>query len=162
MNSNLETKKMIEMRKDVEPGETPESISISMIDQDLKNGVSKSDMAIKYNIKPWEVDRMFEHPLLKGRRPSKKRPLSFTFVDDMSEQTFEAAQEALDPNQVTIEDVIAEANEEVKANWDEHTRVEEGMDHKGEDDELEIPTLGDTLDLVKEQELEMEEDSFEL
>jgi len=152
---------MIEMRKNVVAGETPAEISISMIDQDLKNGINKTEMCVKYGIKSWEVERMFEHPLLKGRRPSRKKPLSFTFVDDMS--TEEAEEEITervnevggieaDPNQVTIEDVISEANEEVKANWDEHTKTEETV---VEDDELEIPTLEETLDLVEEQELEM-------
>jgi uncharacterized protein (DUF1778 family) len=88
-------------------------------------------MAIKYGIKPWEVDEMFKHPDLKGRRPSRKKTLSFTFVDDMSEkddlnarvaaersgafkETFAAAQEALDPNQVTLEQAIDEAIETVE------------------------------------------------
>ena len=64
---------MIEMRKTQEPGKTPETITVSMIDQDLKDGVSKSEMAVKYGIKPWEVDEMFKHPFLKGRRPSRKK-----------------------------------------------------------------------------------------
>ena len=40
------------MKKQVTPGETPEKITVSMIDQDLKDGVSKSEMAVKYGIKP--------------------------------------------------------------------------------------------------------------
>ena len=73
---------MIEMRKNVKPGKTPEKITVSMIDQDLKDGISKPEMAIKYGIKPWEVDEMFKHPFLKGRRPSRKKTLSFTFIDE--------------------------------------------------------------------------------
>ena len=69
------------MKKNVTPGETPAEITISMIDQDLKDGISKSEMTIKYGIKPWEVDEMFKHPFLKGKRPARKRTLSFTFVD---------------------------------------------------------------------------------
>ena len=101
---------MIEMRKNVTPGETPEKITVSMIDQDLKDGISKPEMAIKYGIKPWEVDEMFKHPLLKGRRPSRKKALSFTFEDDMTD--------AIDPNQITLEDAIddaIESAEEAKA-----------------------------------------------
>ena len=74
------------MKKQVTPGETPAQITVSMIDQDLKDGVSKSEMAVKYGIKPWEVDEMFKHPFLKGRRPSRKKALSFSFVDDVSEE----------------------------------------------------------------------------
>ena len=73
----IKHKKMIEMRENVTAGETPEKITVSMIDQDLKDGVSKSEMAIKYGIKPWEVDEMFKNPFLKGRRPSRKKTLSF-------------------------------------------------------------------------------------
>ena len=69
------------MKKNVEPGETPEEITVSMIDQDLKDGISKPEMATKYGIKPWEVDEMFKHPFLKGRRPSRKKALSFSFVE---------------------------------------------------------------------------------
>ena len=72
------------MRKAPEPGNTPAKITVSMIDNDLKNGISKAEMAVKYNIKPWEVDEMFKHPFLKGRRPSRKKALSFDFVDDIS------------------------------------------------------------------------------
>jgi len=123
---------MIEIRKNVQAGETPPQISVMQIDQDLKDGVSKSDMAVKYGIKPWEVDEMFKHPFLKGRRPSRKKALSFTFVDDTNEQddlnakvaaersgafkeTFDAAQEALDPNQVTLEEAINEAKDVTEA-----------------------------------------------
>ena len=28
-----------------------------MIDQDLKNGVNKTEMSVKYGIKSWEVER---------------------------------------------------------------------------------------------------------
>ena len=73
------------MKTNVTPGETPEKITVSMIDQDLKDGISKPEMAIKYGIKPWEVDEMFKHPFLKGRRPSRKKALSFTFEDDTDE-----------------------------------------------------------------------------
>jgi len=112
---------MIEMRKNVEPGKTPEKITVSMIDQDLKDGISKPEMAIKYGIKPWEVDEMFKHPFLKGRRPSRKKALSFVFEDDTdealmkksSQELFEQIEE-VDPNQVTLEDAIQDTIDEVK------------------------------------------------
>ena len=97
---------MIKMRKNVKPGKTPAEITVSMIDQDLKDGISKPEMATKYGIKPWEVDEIFKHPLLKGRRPSRKKALSFTFEDDMTD--------AVDPNQVTLEDAIQDTIDEVK------------------------------------------------
>ena len=202
---------MIKMKTNVTPGETPEQITISMIDQDLKDGVSKSDMAVKYGIKPWEVDEMFKHPFLKGRRPSRKKALSFTFVDDSPLAEDVTDEPIIDPNQVTLEQAIDEAIESVgeikhqmqetqeaiidmlsptepetpeetllKAAQDEDFDAEaEERDEEltsgeretvvnnqiDEDDELEIPSFEDTLDLVKEQqeeELEMDDDTFEL
>jgi len=203
---------MIEMKKQVTPGETPEQITISMIDQDLKDGVNKSDMAVKYGIKPWEVDEMFKHPLLKGRRPSRKKALSFTFVDDMTESTqfpssMEDVTDEVDPNQITLEQAIDEAIEGVeevknqmqetqdaiidmlsptqfetpeetiaKVNGTEITGIPTGETEKFisdtlelaenfEENEIELPSFEDTLDLVKEQQeekLEMDDDTFEL
>ena len=96
------------MRKTPETGvKTPAEISVMQIDQDLKDGISKSEMAKKYNIKPWEVDEMFKHPFLKGRRPSRKKSLSFTFVDNAPKTTPE--EDFVDPNQVTLEQAIDNA-----------------------------------------------------
>ena len=192
----IKRKKMIEMKKHVTPSETPAKISVSMIDQDLKDGISKSEMAIKYGIKPWEVDEMFKHPFLKGRRPSRKKALSFVFEDDISTketgmiEAVEALQE-VDPNQVTLEQAIDEVIETVedakqelqeaeKAIVDalspteyetpEETLLKAAVDTLGDPDEdYELgdpPSFEDTLDLVKEQqeeeELEMDDDTFEL
>ena len=100
------------MRTNVQAGETPAQITVSMIDADLKNGIGKSEMAIKYGIKPWEVDEMFKHPFLAGRRPSRKQVLSFTFVDDTlpnAEPMADSGDENdANPNQVTLEQAIEE------------------------------------------------------
>jgi len=171
------------MKTQTTPGETPEKITVSMIDQDLKDGISKSEMAIKYGIKPWEVDEMFKHPLLKGRRPSRKKVLSFSFVDDMTTSTTEEV--TVDPNQVTLEQAIDEAIETVEEVKDQMHQTQEAIIDMlsptefetpeesllkaavdtDDDSELELPSFEDTLDLVKEQqeeELEMDDDTFEL
>ena len=167
---------MINTRKTVESGDTPEKITLSMIDQDLKDGVSKADMAIKYSIKPWEVDEMFKHPFLKGRRPSRKKALSFVFEDDMSNEVVKEVIEEVDPNQVTLEQAIDDAIEtvqNVKAELVETERsvldilspteyeTPEETLLKAAVDTPEIPTVQNTMDLVQEQqeeELDMEED----
>jgi len=198
---------MIKMRENVTPGETPEKITVSMIDQDLKDGVNKAEMAVKYGIKPWEVDEMFKHPFLKGRRPSRKKKLSFSFVDDMSSEFEEITVDGgelevtieADPNQITLDQAIDEAiivAEEVKDQMQqtqeaitemlspteyetpEETLLKAAQDtpeitgipngdtmSDTDDEELEVPSFEDTLDLVKEQqeeELEMDDDTFEL
>ena len=100
------------MRTNVQAGATPAQITVSMIDADLKSGIGKPEMAIKYGIKPWEVDEMFKHPFLTGRRPSRKQVLSFTFVDDTlpnSEPMSDSGDENdANPNQVTLEQAIEE------------------------------------------------------
>ena len=174
---------MINTRKTVESGDTPEKITLSMIDQDLKDGVSKADMAIKYSIKPWEVDEMFKHPFLKGRRPSRKKALSFSFVDDMSDLPLNSGDiaveqaEEVDPNQVTLEQAIDDAIEtveNVKAEMVETERTildilspteyetpEETL-LKAAVDTPEITGIpnGDTMSDTDEEEIEMEDDTF--
>ena len=121
------------MKKQVKPGETPAQITVSMIDQDLKDGISKTEMTVKYGIKPWEVDEMFKHPFLKGRRPSRKKALSFSFVDDITEDriketgTVIAQTEEVDPNQVTLHDAIDEAIDSAQQAKDEITKAEQSI-----------------------------------
>jgi len=166
---------MIEMKKNVTPGKTPAEISVSMIDQDLKDGISKPEMAIKYGIKPWEVDEMFKNPFLKGRRPSKKKTLSFTFVDDMTEPTqfpssMEDVIDEVDPNQVTLEDAIDEAIDTVKEVKGQMQETQEAIVEMLSPTEYETPeetllkAAQDTEnEVIEELNLEEEEDeTFEL
>ena len=153
------------MKTNVKPGKTPAKITVSMIDEDLNNGITKPEMAIKYGIKLWEVAEMFKHPFLKGRRPSKKKPLSFKFVDDITD--------AVDPNQVTLEDAITEATEEVETAVDRLADVNKAVvDMLGPTDpeqtiESLINEVKDTEEdlnpsFEKEEELEIGDDTFEL
>ena len=48
-------------------------------------------------------------------------------------------EEFIDPNQVDLEDSIAEVEAEQQEAWDQQTRVEEGLDHKGGDDDDDEP-----------------------
>ena len=169
---------MIEMRTTQKAGETPAKITVSMIDQDLKDGVSKTDMAVKYGIKAWEVDEMFKHPFLKGRRPSRKKALSFSFVDDVSTEAVKEIIEEVNPAQVTLEQAIDEAIETVTEVKDQMQETQEAIndmlsptEFETPDDELEVPGFNDTMSVVEEQEweksgqeeeLDMEDDTFQL
>lgn len=88
---------MIEARTN-NPGEvtqknkTPNTITVSMILEDLDNGIDRTGIQEKYGLEKWEVTQMFQHPALKGKKARKIRKLSFNFVDDT----------AADPNQTTI------------------------------------------------------------
>ena len=158
---------MINTRQAVQAGDTPEKISISMITQDLKDGITKAEMSIKYSIKPWEVDEMFKHPLLKGKRPARKRTLSFSFVDDMSTNTsepeFAKREEDLieevevDPNQITLEQAIDETIEKVAEVQEQIQKIQEDVI-----DDLEMPSFNDTMSLVEEQEWEKSGEEVEV
>jgi hypothetical protein len=97
--------------------ETPAQITTTMIIKDLEDGIDRSAIQAKYNLEAWEVKQMFMHPALKGKKAKKVRKLSFTFVDDTVEQ--------VDPNQTSIPVQTQES-------FDNVTRIEEGLDHKGE------------------------------
>jgi len=72
--------------------ETPNTITVSMILEDLDNGIDRPGIQEKYGLEKWEVTQMFQHPALKGKKARKIRKLSFNFVDDT----------ATDPNQTSI------------------------------------------------------------
>lgn len=97
MINRLIFKQMIEARTN-EPGEatqtnqTPETITVTMILEDLDNGIDRNGIKNKYSLETWEVKQMFEHPALKGKKARKVRKLSFNFVDDTTP----------DPNQTSI------------------------------------------------------------
>lgn len=163
------------MKTNVTPGKTPAKITVSMIDEDLNNGITKPEMAIKYGIKSWEVAEMFKHPLLKGRRPSKKKPLSFKFIDDMTICT-DVPFDAVDPNQVTLEEAIEESTKEIETAVELLEDVNNTIvDMLRPTDETPEETLlkaadGRTIDELdaaepmneQEEELEMDDDTFEL
>ena len=63
---------------------TPETITTSMIIEDLENGIDRTGIKEKYNLQAWEVKQMFEHPVLKGKKARKVKKMSFNFVDDIN------------------------------------------------------------------------------
>ena len=158
------------MRTTQEAGETPAQITVSMIDQDLKDGISKPEMAIKYGIKPWEVDEMFKHSLLKGRRPSRKKTLSFSFVDDMSVDEIIEVTEEVNPNQITLEDAIDEAIDTVEEVKDQMQETQEAiveilspMEYETPEETLLKAAQDTENEVIEELNLEEEEDgTFEL
>jgi hypothetical protein len=102
--------------------ETPNTITISMILEDLGNGIDRNGIKDKYSLEAWEVKQMFEHPNLKGKKAKKVRKLSFNFVDDT----------AADPNQTSIPveepDVHQEASMIIEATPELHEKFEQEDD----------------------------------
>ena len=77
---------MVETRINPNTGSTesvkPETITTSMILEDLENGIDRTGIKAKYDLEAWEVKQMFDHPVLKGKKAKRVKKLSFTFVDD--------------------------------------------------------------------------------
>ena len=86
--------------------ETPTRITVTMIQNDLDNGIDRTGIQEKYGIEKWEVTQMFQHPELKGRKAKKVRKLSFEFVDDTEPTQFPSSMEdvtdEVNPNQLSI------------------------------------------------------------
>ena len=93
------TENQVDNTPPVKTNETPQRITVTMILEDLENGIGRTEIREKYNLQAWEVTQMFQHPALKGKKAKKVKKLSFDFVDD-----------TVDPNQIDLEDAIS--NEE--------------------------------------------------
>tara|TARA_R110002020_G_scaffold301420_1_gene516847 strand:+ start:434 stop:811 length:378 start_codon:yes stop_codon:yes gene_type:complete len=109
--------------------ETPKRITVTMIQNDLDNGIDRTGIQEKYGIEKWEVTQMFQHPELKGRKAKKVRKLSFNFVDDT---------ETVDPNQTSIPVETGSATiEEVLEHEDVKTLDEVSFDEDDNGEEIE-------------------------
>ena len=96
---------MVEMRNNSqqEKGTTPATITVSMILEDLDNGIDRTGIKVKYDLQAWEVKQMFDHPSLKGKKAKRVKKLSFNFIDDTNPDVL--------PGQV---DLIEAIDEEMK------------------------------------------------
>jgi len=126
---------------------TPQTITTTMIVADLDNGIDREGIRLKYNLEKWEVSEVFKHPALKGKKVRKKRRLSFQFLDDTP--TVNPAQTSIPMETTSPQEHIEKLfktpsleetadmlygvdNTNVESTFDQQTRVEEGLDHKGE------------------------------
>ena len=50
---------------------TPQTITTTMIVEDLENGIDREGIRLKYNLEKWEVAEVFKHPSLKGKKVRK-------------------------------------------------------------------------------------------
>jgi hypothetical protein len=152
--NRLNFKKMIEARTNpgeaTQKNETPNTITVTMILEDLDNGTDRNGIKDKYGLQAWEVKQMFEHPALKGKKARKVRKLSFNFVDDT----------VTDPNQTSIPvsdvDVYQEAMSTIAAT-PELQNVDGTMDDvREESQEVDdaLTMYEDTDDFGDDEELE--------
>ena len=141
---------MIETRINPETGNTeavkPQTITTSMILDDLDSGVGRDGIKEKYNLEGWEVTQMFKHPALKGKKAKKVRKLSFDFVDD-----------TINPNQRDLEDQIKEEETEL---LDVDTYNEDKM-HDAMVDHAEVKSNPDHMNDEELTDFEQEEEEEE-
>ena len=97
---------------------------------------------MKTNVTPGETPR----------RPSRKKTLSFIFVDDVPAQPEDLLEPIIDPNQVTLEEAIEEVTTEIEAAAEAISEVVETIEDIFPTDEI----------VEEEDELKMDDDTFEL
>lgn len=71
--------------KDAVTKEAP-VLKISSIQQDLKDGLTRADIAEKYGITKSELSRHFQHPKLKGLKTITKPVNAFRLLDDTEDE----------------------------------------------------------------------------
>ena len=108
--------------------ETPNTITISMILEDLGNGIDRNGIKDKYSLEAWEVKQMFEHPNLKGKKAKKVRKLSFNFVDDT----------VADPNQTSIPVEEPDVHQEASMIIEATPELQEKLEQEDDTDEFEF------------------------
>ena len=109
---------------------TPQTITTTMIIEDLDTGIDRDGIRLKYNLEKWEVAEMFKHPALKGKKVKKTKRLSFQFLDDTT--VADPAQTSIPVETENVTAVVDVQSFPNSGGWDNQTRVEEGLDHKGE------------------------------
>jgi len=128
----------------VESQPTPQTITTTMILNDLDNGIDRKGIQSKYSLEGWELTEMFKHPVLKGKKAKKKRKMSFNFVDDTTPTP--------NPNQTTVEGVIEEVMGTVNTITDDY---KENLDLRTKD------AIEDTEVYTDEQQEQMQGQAWE-
>ena len=108
---------------------TPTTITTSMILADLENGIDRPGIKEKYNLEGWEMTEMFKHPVLKGKKASRKRKMSFNFVDDTPTEAVTTTQTDLVES---IEEVTTDAHLEQEA--EDRDQFETAMEAEQKED----------------------------
>jgi len=99
IEANQQTEPTVEKQTTAE-GEQ-KTLTLSGIIADLDNGLGRPQIKEKYELTGMEIKQLFQHPMLKNRRPKRAlTKISFTLVDDVTPKQ-EAPQE--NPNQLRVD-----------------------------------------------------------
>tara|TARA_B100000963_G_scaffold350597_1_gene361051 strand:+ start:109 stop:486 length:378 start_codon:yes stop_codon:yes gene_type:complete len=83
----------IESTNEVEQTETPKTLTVSQLLEDLDNGIDRKDIRKKYGLTQAEAKAIFSHPKLQGRRVKRAKVTRIQLIDDT---------EMTNPNQISI------------------------------------------------------------
>jgi len=100
-----------------------------MILADLENGIDRPGIKEKYNLEGWEMTEMFKHPVLKGKKASRKRKMSFNFVDDTVAPTATVVPVQVDLVE-SIEDVQNMTDNHLAQEADDREQFEASMEEE--------------------------------
>ena len=146
---------MIETRINPETGNTeaikPQTITTSMILDDLDSGVGRDGIKEKYNLEGWEVTQMFKHPALKGKKAKKVRKLSFDFIDDTINSNQRDLEDQIKEEETELLDVDTYNEDKMHDAMVDHAEVKSDPDHMN-DEEL--------TDFEQEEEEEENENNY--
>lgn len=99
IEANQQTEPTVE--KQTTPDGEQKTITLSGIIADLDGGLGRPQIKEKYELTGAEIKQLFQHPMLKNRRPKRAlTKISFTLIDDIS-STQETPQE--DPAQLRVD-----------------------------------------------------------
>lgn len=86
-------------------------ITVSSVLQDLKDGLTREAIAVKYHLPKSEVKNMFQHPLLKNKKTITPKQPRFILIDDVTNQA--AAEQVAEQEEAEVEAIEADdASEE--------------------------------------------------
>ena len=111
----------------------PAQITVSQILNDLETGNDRKAIKSKYGLNTDELKMVFSHPALKNARVKKVKLMRFTLVDDTVDTAPTSIPMETPSLEETAEMLWGVDNTNVEATSEQQTRVEEGLDHKGEE-----------------------------
>ena len=108
--------------------ETPQTLTVSQIVIDLGNGIDRAGIRKKYGLTAAELKMVFSHPKLSKLRVKKHQVIRVQLIDD----TVDVNQTSIPVEPENVTAVVDVQSFPSSGQWDTQTGVEEGLDHKGD------------------------------
>ena len=118
----------VEDTPEVTQEETPQTLTVSQIVMDLGNGIDRAGIRKKYGLTAAELKMVFSHPKLKKLRVKKHQVIRVQLIDD----TVDVNQTSIPAEAENVTAVVDVQSFPSSEQWDNQTRVEEGLDYKGD------------------------------